>query len=261
MRELRVSDRITHGSLLALVRGDTDLIRCRAYAPPAVYAVAGPRIHSACDESTYTLTTDFQCVGVSIGEANASAEKARQYVAEAAATTAFIRESLFAGVVSPVDRLLAELGEVWPGGAGVALSQGKPVIPHVIRRWTSGGQANPHIDQRNSAVLADYTFQKRLGVNVYLEVPPEDGGGELELWDEVVEDEAEYAARQRPDYGLSRADLDEPDWTVRPGAGDLLVFDAARVHGVRPLSKGRRVTLACFLGVRETTDEPLAVFA
>jgi len=56
------------------------------------------------------------------------------------------------------------------------------------------------------------------------------GGGELQLWDEVVVTEQDCAARRQRDwrvgsrtYGLSRADLDEPDWTVRPGAGDLFV--------------------------------------
>ncbi|MEU7054651.1 2OG-Fe(II) oxygenase [Streptomyces sp. NPDC046197] len=257
---MRVSEHLSFGSLTSLIDGELDLIRCRAYCPPETYAVARPRIQAACDLSTYTLTQDLQCVGVSIGEANESAEKAKQYVAEAAATTALIRETLFAGVVSPMDRLLAQLDDVWPRGAGIALSGGEPVLPNVIRRWTAGGQANPHIDQRNSEILGDYVFRRRLGVNVYLEVPPEGGGGDLELWDALVEDELEYRARRRRDYGLNRADLDAPDWVVHPSDGDLFIFDASRVHGVRALSRGRRVTMACFLGVRGTED-PLALFA
>ncbi|MEU0383795.1 2OG-Fe(II) oxygenase [Streptomyces chartreusis] len=260
-RQLRAAADLSYDALTGLIKGDLDLIWCRGYSPPGVYAAAGPRIETACDASTYTLTPDFQCVGVSIGEANESREKAEQYVAEGAATTRFISESLFAGVGSPVDRLLAQLDALWPTGAEVArTSAGSPALLNVIRRWRSGGQANPHIDQRNSDVLGGYAFTRRLGVNVYLEVPPQDGGGELELWDRVVRDELEYREQRRPDYGLDRERLGAPDWTVRPADGDLLIFDAARVHGVRRLTKGQRVAMACFLGVRGA-DDSLALFA
>lgn len=260
-RRLRAAADLSYDALTGLIKGDLDLIRCRAYSPPDVYKVAGPRIERACDASTYTLTPDFQCVGVSIGEANASPEKAEQYVAEGAATTTLIRESLFAGAESPVDRLLAQLDALWPAGADVALTRtGRPALLNVIRRWRSAGQANPHIDQRNSEILGDYTFTRRLGVNVYLEVPPENGGGELELWDTVVDDERDYLEQRRPDYGLDRERLTAPDWTIRPGNGDLVIFDAARVHGVRRLTEGQRVTMACFLGVLGA-DDPLALFA
>jgi len=40
----------------------------------------------------------------------------------------------------------------------------------------------------------------------------------------------------------------------------LLMFDAARIHGVRPILNGSRVTLACFFGV-QSESKPLIVFA
>ncbi|MFF9095421.1 hypothetical protein ACF1AX_20095 [Streptomyces sp. NPDC014802] len=260
MRELRVADHLGHDTLTSLVEGKLDLIRCRAYCPPEDYATVRPRIHAACDASTYTLTDDLQCVGVSIGEANESAVKAAEYLERAAGTTEFIRHHLFGGVTSPGDRFLAELDALWPAGAEVARSGGVPVLQNVIRRWVSGGQANPHIDQRGCPLLGDYTFRKRLGVNVYLEMPPEGQGGDLELWDVLIEDEARYLSERRPDYGLNREDLAVPDWVVHPGDGDLFVFDAARLHAVRGLSGGRRVTMACFVGVRGS-EEPLVLFA
>jgi hypothetical protein len=76
----------------------------------------------------------------------------------------------------------------------------------------------------------------------------------------VFTDEAEYASRRRQDYGLDRATLGEPHFSIRPRQGDLLMFDAARVHGVRRVDRGSRVTAACFLGV-SGPDQPLAVFA
>lgn len=47
---------------------------------------------------------------------------------------------------------------------------------------------------------------------------------------------------------------------IHPADGDLFVFDAARLHGVRGLSGGQRVTVACFVGIRGG-EEPLALFA
>jgi hypothetical protein len=38
------------------------------------------------------------------------------------------------------------------------------------------------------------------------------------------------------------------------------MFDAARVHGVRRVGQGERVTAACFVGVRAPA-EPLVLFA
>lgn len=122
-RQLRAAADLSYDALTGLIKGDLDLIWCRGYSPPGVYEAVSPRIETACDASTYTLTPDFQCVGVSIGEANESLEKAEQYVAEGAATTRFIRESLFAGVGSPVDRLLSQLDALWPTGAEVALTR------------------------------------------------------------------------------------------------------------------------------------------
>lgn len=236
------------------------MIWCRRFARADDYRPALTRINEACASSRYTLSKDFQCIGVSIGEAAEAPELAHEYFATAADTAHFIRDTLFGGGYSPMDALRAVIDEQWPAGASVGRSAGRMMLPHVIRRWEGGGQAHPHIDQCDTPVLADLDLDRRFGVNIYLEVPPDTGGGELELWDLVLRDERRYEAGKRDDYGLPRETLTPPDWVLPPGRGDLIIFDAARVHAVRPLRTGERVVLAGFLGMR-SRDAPLALFA
>ena len=210
-------------------------------------------------EGILTLTADLQSLGTSIGEATESDVNAGRYIKTAPDTISLIRYGIFADRKSPCDviRLLAD--EYWSSGAMVGKHNGMTMLSSIIRRWPKGGHANPHIDQREIPLLAQYALTKRIGVNVYLETPDGDCGGEIEFWYKFT-DESGYLAQKREDYGLDRDRLGEPLCTIHPEQGDLLMFDAARVHGVRKVERGSRVTAACFLGVR-AEDEPLVVFA
>jgi 2OG-Fe(II) oxygenase superfamily len=253
------ADEFTPAALLSLARGDIDLIWHREFYSVYDCEAVLPAIVDECEAAHYTLTTDLQSLGTSIGEATESAANTERYLATAAETTSLIRHRIFDGRTSPGDaiRLLAD--EWWPGGAMVGRSGGRQMLPGIIRRWPTGGHANPHIDQRSIPLLEPYALRRRLGVNVYLEVPPAGSGGEIEFW-HMFEDETEYVSIRRPDYGLDRESLGEPLAAILPGQGDLVVFNAARLHGVRAVDSGSRVTAACFLGVR-TADQPIVVFA
>jgi hypothetical protein len=63
-----------------------------------------------------------------------------------------------------------------------------------------------------------------------------------------------------PDYGLDRSKIGPPDVVLRPGVGDLIVFDTGRIHAVRRVADGVRITASCFIGVRSRWH-PLCVFA
>jgi hypothetical protein len=253
------SDRLTVESILDLTQGRTHLIRRDEFLPVDQCRAALPRIVEVCERAHYTLTPDLQSIGTSLGEASESAGNEDRYLATAADTTAVVRDYVFAGHLSPLDRLRLLLDELWPAGATVARSKDRTMLPGIIRRWPRGGQANPHIDQRNIPLLEQYALQRRIGVNVYVEVPPPGNGGDIDFWD-VIDDEDDYLRRKRSDYGLDRATLGEPVWSCLPRQGELLMFDAARIHGVRQVMSGTRVTAACFIGVRGA-DDPLLVFA
>lgn len=260
-----ISEVITHHreftaqSLQDLAGGRIDLIWHEGFYPEPDCKAVLPRIVEACEAAEYTLTNDLQSLGTSLGEATESEENATRYLGTAQSTTRLIRETIFGGHKSPGDmsRLLAD--ECWPHGAMVGRYFGRMMLPGIIRRWPAGGQANPHIDPRDIPLLENYNLSKRMAVNVYLEMPSPGNGGELEFWHKI-QDEDVYEAQKRSDYGLDRDSLGDPAFSLLPAQGDLVIFDAARVHGVRKVTHGSRVTAACFLGVR-TLQDPLVVFA
>lgn len=256
---MKYAEELNATTLGQLAEGDLDAIWVRGFHAPDRCRAVLPRVVEVCERSRYTLTADFQSIGTSIGEAAESAVDERRYLATAAETRDVIRHGVFAGRLSPLDELRLLLDESWPAGATVARHQGRLMLPGIIRRWPAGGHANPHIDQRAIPLLADQRLRRRIGANIYLEVPPAGSGGQVDFW-ALWTDEDEYASRRRADYGLDRDALGEPHWSCEPGQGDLLMFDAARVHGVRRVDRGSRVTAACFVGVRGPA-EPLVLFA
>src|SRR5438270_2926247 len=102
---LVLADALTPDSLQGIVRGEVDVIRDRAFHPPALCREAMPHIRAACERSTYTLTTDLESLGTSVGEAAESFENAQRYYETALATTELIRGNLFRDRPSPLDRL------------------------------------------------------------------------------------------------------------------------------------------------------------
>jgi hypothetical protein len=246
-------------SLRALTDGRIGVIWHKGFYPREDCRAVLPAIVQACEAANYTLTQDLQSLGTSIGEANESEENAVKYLETAPQTTRLIRDEIFQSRTSPSDliRLLAD--EYWSHGASVGRNQGRIMLPSVIRRWTFGGHANPHIDQRYIPMLEHYQLTRRIGVNVYIETPSPGQGGEIEFWG-LFENEEEYVSQRRADYGLNRDSLGAPLAAISPGQGDLIMFDAARIHGVRRIKSGSRVTAACFLGVRSPNDQ-LVVFA
>jgi hypothetical protein len=256
---LAVANALTPESLQAIVRGEVDIVRDPAFHPPELCREAMPDIREALEQASYTLTADLQSIGTSVGEAAESIENAARYYDTALATAGRIRDSLFRNRPSPLDRLRIQLDEFWPEGAMVAHFDGRPMLSGIVRRWPSGGHANPHIDQSELDVVRHLNLTRRIGTNVYLEVPPAGAGGDLEFWHRI-EDEATYAEMKRQDYGLDRAQLGEPSLRLRPEQGDLYMFDASIIHGVARVTRGERATAACFIGY-VSDDQPLVIFA
>jgi len=257
--QLAYADAFTAEALYRLATQEIAFIWHKGFYPPPDAEAILPRLIKACEASSYTLTQDLQSLGTSIGEASESSEAMERYLATAAATTSLIRDVICENRKSPTDliRLLAD--EYWPAGATVARYQTSMMLPGIMRRWPTGGHANPHIDQREVPLLQPLSLSVRIGVNVYLETPPPGGGGEIEFWGRIA-DEADYRAIRREDYGLSRDTLGDPVSTLALSQGDLLLFDAARIHGVAEVTRGSRATAACFIGVR-SLREPLVLFA
>jgi predicted 2-oxoglutarate/Fe(II)-dependent dioxygenase YbiX len=116
------------------------------------------------------------------------------------------------------------------------------------RLFEDGHSLPPHQD-----VLARETDDEvatrllaQLTVNVYLRTPR--GGGELEIWDLIPDDE-QVAELYCGDYDfLDTARLPPSTALIRPGVGELVLMLSNRIHAVRPSSGGPRVSMSCFVG-------------
>jgi hypothetical protein len=258
--QLRRRDRLTAQSLRELATGDVDLIWHREYYPPEQCDSALPRVVRAAEEATFLLTKEFTSVGTSMGEVANGGESVHRYLDTAEATTRLIRHDVFGGQQSPTDLIRLDLDELWPHGASVARYEARMMLPGVLRRMTPGGRGRPHIDRRQIPLLDTYRLQRRLGVNIYLEVPAPGDGGEIDFWGRLSDEEFVALKTDPFDYGIEPERVGPPYDTVLPGKGDLVMFEAGRMHGVREVRKGCRTSAACFVGVRSASD-PLLVFA
>jgi hypothetical protein len=260
VENIRYRDELTAETLWQLALGDIDLIHHRGYYDPKLCEAVLPAVIDACAAAQFDLTKEFTSVGVSMGQVAAGGDNVQRYLDTATATTRMIRQQIFAGLACPTDQLRLELDEMWPAGAMVARHEGRAMLPGVLRRMTPGGRGSPHMDRCGIPLLDRYRLTRRLGVNVYLEVPPPGEGGETDFWGRVGEAEFVAMKADPADYGLD-PDLLGPPWhSLLPEQGDLAIFDAGRLHGVREVRSGYRTSSASFVGVRGPAD-PLVLFA
>jgi hypothetical protein len=253
----RTASKLNQDTLVGLASGGIDVIHQRGFWACAEREYVVQRIEKLCEASRYALTRDFSSVGISVGDASESSDREELYLATALDVSIRLREA-FGKNGFPGDKMRAVVDELWPAGALAGRIQGRLMLPMNVRKWGRGDSARPHIDQCGSALMGSFRLKMRIGVNIYVEVPPEGGGGELDFWGFPV-DEGSYEAARKGSYGVERQELGEPYETLRPVAGDLILFNAARLHGVRKVEVGSRVTVAGFLGVRGD-GEPLVIF-
>ena len=165
----------------------------------------------------------------------------------------------------PLDCILDCLARGWATGVlPEALHYEQPMSPFIVRIYVPGHGVKPHQDDIRDEVPAcpeasEITAQ--FGLNLYLSMP--ESGGELELYmmqlPPVTYDTLRMSGRDSYAVDLSR--FGEPLIRVRPGPGDLILFNSRLLHAVMPGHGGRtRVTLSAFVGVRDRT-RPLTIWA
>lgn len=259
--DLRLADTLSPESLHAMIEGDLDIVWHKRFYPASIAASVLPRITFACNTAHHTFAAGFQSLGTSIDDTAGSPANCARYFATVRAITTLIRDDLFARLPSPLDRLRVLLDEYSPSGASLARGpapQHEAMLPGTIRRWPPGGHTSPHIDRCQNGMLEHFELTRRIGIDVYLQVPELDGGGELEFWQRM--DEAIYLRGKRQDHGLDRELLGLAKAALLPEQGDLIMFDTSIVHAVAPVRSGARVTASLFAGCR-TASHPLALFA
>lgn len=160
---------------------------------------------------------------------------------------------------SPIDLLRTMLDEAWPGGGVLMSIAGRKMPFGITRLWQDGSEALPHQDViwrefKDNPMIVN--FEGQIGVNIYLDTSVR--GGELESWDFAVSDDNYQVIEQQypGSYGYPRTMLPEYSVLVSPQIGDLILVNTLKVHSVRKIESGRRLTLSGFVA-RSTKDQPL----
>lgn len=169
---------------------------------------------------------------------------------------------LLAPLSCPIDLMQAELDSAWKPGTKVLTLSGKKCHVGLQRCFRDGGEALHHTDRARVDFAHPKTARMafQLALNTYLSTA---AGGELELWNLLPPDDLYDLARydSGPTYALRGEYLPPPDLVIRPEPGDFLIFNAAKIHRVRPvLGDGARVTVSAFAGFFSVA-EPFEIFS
>ena len=159
--------------------------------------------------------------------------------------------------MSPMDRLRAELDELWAPGALIPRNRkGQSYFAGLVRvmsaRTALGGLARTegsiHVDDPKRPALP-----KVFSTNCYVSVPR--SGGTLRIWNVAPGKKtgahplyrliARYAFHEGAQEAIARAL--PPPLVLNPLPGDLVIFDSARPHAVTGISRGMRINIQTFL--------------
>ncbi len=163
------------------------------------------------------------------------------YFSEAASTHAELRQRFSgAGIVDPLDLLVAILKYLWSGTVEIATEGDKQYFAGVVRSVTGG--ADPHTDNaQRTPELAIGKVVSQGSILLYLRMPPAGGGVKV--------------FHKRPE---SPVPIDGLGWRgvaglqfsgATPSAGDVVIFPTTYMHAVEPvIGEGERVTISSFFG-------------
>lgn len=188
-------------------------------------------------------------IGMSFFETTGSAELREHYFRTAIPNIQLLRDAC-APYQCPIDIFRCALDELWPHGAQLQTLGGRKMFAGLSRNMRPGTPLLAHHDIFARLAPESHEATSLVGqfaANVYADVP--DQGGELLIWRDEISDD-EFLRRRGDMYGMALEPLGTPDIVIRPATGDLILFNARKLHAVAPGTGSDRLTLSCFVGFR-----------
>lgn len=186
-------------------------------------------------------------------------EKLSTYQAQAVASTIQNRH-VFAPFGSPIDRLRAELEDIWPHGAYLETVNGHKAFAGICRMLDADITVPAHNDNIGRDLPDNADAQKittQLSACIYLQVP--ESGGELRLWMQDADQTAPLTTKDAEMFGLKNHTT-SPKHEIKPQVGELLLFNISKYHGVAPGKGKTRINTGLFIGYRGD-DQPLTYWS
>ncbi|MCB1145084.1 MAG: hypothetical protein KDK54_22765, partial [Leptospiraceae bacterium] len=140
-----------------------------------------------------------------------------------------VRE-VFSPYLSPVDQVRLSLDEQWNKGASLLRTDEGPHFVGLTRAITTS--ILPHedkLERDNPELVKKVNYVGQFAFNTYLTNAP--GQGEIRLWDQTLPDEV-YDEMRRDSYGIDPSLLPPPSCVIVPTPGDLILFNARKLHAV-----------------------------
>jgi hypothetical protein len=246
-----VRTEVTADDLTALAQGLIRAVHLRGYYPAGHAALISQRLirHPLTGRCPYLPGVGR--VGLFYAETVDDPALRERYHAESPRWAQALRDAA-APYQSPLDTLRLQLQERWPGGASVETVDGRPMSVGLARVFDTGAEVPPHQDLLRREVGTGcprvQSLLTQFAAHVCLR--PAASGGELELWSTRPNDDEFEALRLTGGIAVDRAKLPAPEAVLRISAGDAVLFDATRLHAVRPVVGGPLVTLSCYVGYR-----------
>ncbi|MGP9819607.1 2OG-Fe(II)-dependent halogenase WelO5 family protein [Salinarimonas sp. NSM] len=257
-REIRVAEALTKRDLDDLIANEIQVLRIPDFIPKETCGTISTGLKST-GYVDYRNAPQVGRIGMSYFETARDPEIVDFYFKNALANIDLLRRAC-SPYPCPMDTFRCLVDEIWNPGCTLQTLFGKKMFVGLSRSMKPGVPLKAHHDMfgRHAPDTPEAdSLISQFGVNVYVDVP--EIGGELAMWDVEISDE-EFLEKRGGDYAIPLDQLGPHDYAVKPENGDLILFNARKLHAVLAGTGTDRLTISAFLGYRGA-EEPLTVWS